>query len=199
MAIFKDYNGNPIIFDHVHVVEDTVNSSGSTAIATTSEDGFISNTDMTNLDNLETQILDMSDKIKQALYIKQYTQEEINLTFVDSTSNLMTMVYLMNFTDVQVSNEIVANVKADAIGTLTYKWNASRIYTGPDGSYNDVLGTGYFSDVTGNTISASYLTNLVNKSFQPYSEMRGTVTITNSLQDKTSTITKNFNIYFFQM
>ena len=191
---FVDYYGKPVSFDndHIHVVEDTINTSGTTAVATSTTDGFFSNSDKVNLNTIENQILLMSDKIKQAVYIKPVSQEDVNLSINRDTSVLMSQVYYAG----QVSNGLNVDVTAKTIGTLSYHWEATWYYKGPNWDYNDPMSFGYFLDVTGNTISLDYLINLTNNEYQPYSVLEGTVTITNTVEDKSSTITESFFIYF---
>lgn len=190
MAIqFKDYNGNPITFEHTHVVTDTINSAGTTAIVTTTQDGFMNTTDKSNLDIIENQILFMNDKIKQAVYIKPVTPADVALTFNDSTSKLQVDVYNGSATEA-----IIANVSAKKIGTLTYSWTATWYYKGPNWDASDVIGTGYFANIKTNTITAA---NINSVGYQPYSLMQGTVTITNTVETLSSRITKSFEIYYY--
>ena len=66
---FKDYNGNTIIVDsHKHSVTDTV-SNGSTAIVSTTQDGFMSKTIKTNLYNMNTKVAAAKTKIKDIVFI----------------------------------------------------------------------------------------------------------------------------------
>ena len=66
---FKDYNGNTIIVDsHKHSVTDTV-ANGSTAIVSTTQDGFMSKTIKTNLDNMNTKVAAAKTKIKDIVFI----------------------------------------------------------------------------------------------------------------------------------
>ena len=66
---FKDYNGNTIIVDsHKHSVTDTV-ANGSTAIVSTTQDGFMSKTIKTNLDNMNTKVAAAKTKIKDVVFI----------------------------------------------------------------------------------------------------------------------------------
>lgn len=187
---FVDYYGNTVTFDndHTHVVEDTINTSGTTAVVTSSTDGFFSTTDKLNLNTVENQILLMADKIKQAVYIKPISPSDVALTFNSSTSNLMSQVY-----DGTASDGLVVNVSAKEIGTLTYSWNGTWYYKGPNWEYNDIIQSGLFSNIKSNTISASVITNLGS---QPYSVIEGTVTITNTVETMSSRITESFSIYF---
>ena len=65
MATLKKYDGTVIPNQaHKHTVEDTVNSAGTgTALATSSESGFLSSTDKTELNNLKTLITNIAEKM----------------------------------------------------------------------------------------------------------------------------------------
>lgn len=193
---FKDYYGNPIEFDHVHVVGDTKNASGTIAVATQTTDGFMNTTDKNNLNTVENEILFMIDKVKQGLFTPPITQEEVNLTTDYNTSILSSMVYNMNG-EYSVDSPIVINVTAQKIGTLTYSWTAKWIYYGPNWDYRDELGSGYFSSNKTNTLSTATILAQAKSSWQNNSAMEGTITITNKLEDKTSTITEQFSIFYF--
>lgn len=67
---FKDYSGNTINVDpHKHSVTETLNSKGTTAFATTTEDGFMTKTDKVTLNNLNTKVASAKVKIKDIVYL----------------------------------------------------------------------------------------------------------------------------------
>lgn len=68
--IFKDYYGNPVEFPiHIHEVSDT-QRDGLTAIANSTNDGFMDNTDKAALTKVETDLIALEDKVKTAIFIK---------------------------------------------------------------------------------------------------------------------------------
>lgn len=70
IARFKDYNNNTIIIDpHKHSISDTINDKGSTAIVTTSTDGFMSKTDKTTLIDINTRVNTAKSKIQSMIYL----------------------------------------------------------------------------------------------------------------------------------
>lgn len=66
---FKDYYGNPIIIPaHTHVTTDTLNDQNTIALATSTEDGFMSSEYKTNLNTLETDINEINEMLKSVVY-----------------------------------------------------------------------------------------------------------------------------------
>ena len=192
---FKTYDGTIIEMpSHKHSVSDTVNAQGSTAIATQSVDGFMSKTDKATLDTMNTDIADIEEKLKYAVYLN-VTQEDINLVLDSSGSKQNSTVYNNNGT-VTVSDDIVISARANAIGTLTYAWTATWIYHGPNWTENEVIGTGYFTSNKTNTLSKATIKQFATSNQQPNSHMNGTVTVTNTVYGKTSTLAMNFTVDF---
>lgn len=86
MPKFKIYDGTAIEMPtHTHLVSDTVNAQGTTAIATTTSDGFMSKTDKVTLDTMNVDIADIEEKLKYAVYLN-VTQEDVNLVLDSANS-----------------------------------------------------------------------------------------------------------------
>lgn len=195
MPRFKTYDGTIIEMpSHTHTVSDTVNSKGSIALATTSEDGFMSKEDKVSLNSLDADITSIEEKLKYAIYL-DVTQEDINLQF-DSTNSNLTVYVSNNSGTWEANGDIIVAVTAKAIGTLKYNWTASWYYHGPNYTENDLIGSGYFTDTKNSILGRDKINAFANKNSQSYSHMTGTVTITNTVYGRTSMITKNFTIEF---
>lgn len=69
----KNYNGQDIPFPHTHQVEDTINSAGTTALATTTEAGFMRKSDKKTLDDNEARIASLEEEIKNIEFITTFS------------------------------------------------------------------------------------------------------------------------------
>lgn len=154
----------------------------------------MSKTDKATLDAMNVDIADIEEKLKYAVYLS-VTQEDINLV-LDSANSRQNSIARNNSGTVDVDNDIVVAVKANAIGTLTYSWTATWIYHGANWTENDVIGTGYFTSNKTNTLSKATIKQFAASNQQPNSHMNGTVTVTNTVYGKTSTLKMNFTIEF---
>lgn len=136
MAIFKDYNGNPIeIPIHTHAVSDTKNSSGTTALASTTTDGFMTKEYKTKLDTLKTKSSTLHEKLKSGMFIELDRSTLITgNTFSSTVSNLggTSMV----FTDTPIPSDKIASAKVvsttdSPVKTYAYL-DGTTVYISPE-------------------------------------------------------------------
>lgn len=78
----------------------------------------MSKTDKATLDTMNTDIADIEEKLKYAVYLN-VTQEDVNLV-LDSANSRQNSIVRNNSGTIDVDNDIIVAVKANAIGTLTY-------------------------------------------------------------------------------
>ena len=137
MAILKDYNGNPIeIPTHTHVVTDT-KANGSTALASTVRDGFMSKEYKTILDNLKTKADQMNEKLKTGLYIKYYsstliTQNTFRANLSNKGPNATTVVFTSTpIPSDKLSTGTVVSTTDSEVKTYMYL-DGTTIYIAPE-------------------------------------------------------------------
>lgn len=130
MAIFRDYNGNPItIPTHKHSISDTKNSSNNTAIATTTEGGFMSKEMKNKLDTLKTRVATMNEKLTSGTFIKTKSSTLVaGSTFKSTVSSMITGSIV--FTDSVIPASSIASAKVVSVSgseVTTYAYTLNNI------------------------------------------------------------------------
>lgn len=70
MPMFKKYDGTPIeIPIHTHVIHDTLNANNKLALATTTEDGFMTSVYKNNIDSMMARVIDINKRLENAEFI----------------------------------------------------------------------------------------------------------------------------------
>lgn len=133
MPSFKNYNGENVEFPlHTHDVTDTTRN-GSIALATPTEDGFMSKDDYKDFISIDQDLLEIDEKIKTAVFIKKNKSSnlikgsELNSLLTTLNSNLTSII----FTKTPIPSNMIN--RSTLISTPDSEV-ASYIYSGLDGN-----------------------------------------------------------------